>query len=218
MPEISEALRERFEGVTTLCHCWQLATADGTQTIRVTEHDRSVVWQGETYLPGLTARMSSLRHTLSMAPEPLDIEGALEADGITEGDLKAGVWDGARVTIWRVDWQAPEYGIWLWSGYLTGIDAQGLSFLVRLASVKSDLEKTIGRVFGRRCDAELGDARCSVALETAPQSTCDKHFTTCRDVFSNALNFRGFPFMPGNDVLVAGPGDVRDGSGRGIIR
>jgi len=28
---------------------------------------------------------------------------------------------------------------------------------------------------------------------------CDKRFATCRDRFGNALNFRGFPHLPGND-------------------
>jgi uncharacterized phage protein (TIGR02218 family) len=31
---------------------------------------------------------------------------------------------------------------------------------------------------------------------------CDKQFATCRDRFANAVNFRGFPHMPGNDYLV----------------
>ncbi|MFK8252223.1 DUF2163 domain-containing protein [Ancylobacter terrae] len=37
---------------------------------------------------------------------------------------------------------------------------------------------------------------------------CDKRFSTCRDRFANALNFRGFPHMPGNDAVmrVAIPG------------
>ena len=37
---------------------------------------------------------------------------------------------------------------------------------------------------------------------------CDKQFTTCRDRFSNAANFRGFPHMPGNAYVtkVARPG------------
>ncbi|MCB1427238.1 MAG: DUF2163 domain-containing protein [Zhengella sp.] len=29
---------------------------------------------------------------------------------------------------------------------------------------------------------------------------CDKQFATCRDRFGNALNFRGFPHLPGNDA------------------
>ncbi|MDB5510268.1 MAG: hypothetical protein JWL93_2737 [Hyphomicrobiales bacterium] len=42
---------------------------------------------------------------------------------------------------------------------------------------------------------------------------CDKSFATCRGKFANALNFRGFPHMPGNDVLMshAGLGGVMDG-------
>ncbi len=34
---------------------------------------------------------------------------------------------------------------------------------------------------------------------------CDKRFDTCRAKFSNAANFRGFPFMPGNDFAVSYP-------------
>jgi uncharacterized phage protein (TIGR02218 family) len=30
---------------------------------------------------------------------------------------------------------------------------------------------------------------------------CDKSFQTCRTKFANTLNFRGFPHMPGNDVV-----------------
>lgn len=31
---------------------------------------------------------------------------------------------------------------------------------------------------------------------------CDKRFETCRNRFSNAVNFRGFPHIPGNDFVV----------------
>ncbi|TDR88963.1 DUF2163 domain-containing protein [Enterovirga rhinocerotis] len=32
---------------------------------------------------------------------------------------------------------------------------------------------------------------------------CDKRLSTCRDRFANAVNFRGFPHMPGNDFVLA---------------
>ena len=35
---------------------------------------------------------------------------------------------------------------------------------------------------------------------------CDKLFSTCRDKFSNVLNFRGEPHIPGNDQMLRGPG------------
>jgi len=39
---------------------------------------------------------------------------------------------------------------------------------------------------------------------------CDKHIATCRAKFANAVNFRGFPHMPGNDFIarVVRPGDT----------
>lgn len=45
---------------------------------------------------------------------------------------------------------------------------------------------------------------------------CDKSFATCRDRFANALNFRGFPQMPGNDWLTrpARQGESFDGGRR----
>jgi uncharacterized phage protein (TIGR02218 family) len=35
---------------------------------------------------------------------------------------------------------------------------------------------------------------------------CDKRFATCRDRFDNAVNFRGEPHLPGNDLLTRYPG------------
>jgi len=42
---------------------------------------------------------------------------------------------------------------------------------------------------------------------------CDKQFGTCRHVFNNAINFRGFPWMPSNDLLMAYPRktEIKDG-------
>lgn len=35
---------------------------------------------------------------------------------------------------------------------------------------------------------------------------CDKRLETCRDRFANAINFRGEPHLPGNDLLTRYPG------------
>ncbi len=55
----------------------------------------------------------------------------------------------------------------------------------------------------------------TVALNDAFDITagCDKTFETCKTKFSNAVNFRGFPHMPGNDFVVSYPnrGDQNDG-------
>jgi uncharacterized phage protein (TIGR02218 family) len=60
-----------------------------------------------------------------------------------------------------------------------------------------------------------------MALAIAPNDSftitagCDKQFATCQAKFANAVNFRGFPHMPGNDYVlaVAKPGEpVKRGS------
>lgn len=66
-----------------------------------------------------------------------------------------------------------------------------------------------------------------IILRTAPSGTitvgdtftvvagCDKSFQTCCDKFSNSANFRGFPFMPGNDFVLSYPkrdSGLNDGS------
>jgi uncharacterized phage protein (TIGR02218 family) len=45
---------------------------------------------------------------------------------------------------------------------------------------------------------------------------CDKQFTTCRDKFGNAVNFQGFPHMPGSDFVMAfaREGDASNNGGK----
>jgi len=48
----------------------------------------------------------------------------------------------------------------------------------------------------------------AVAVDDAFAVTagCDKHIATCRQKFANAVNFRGFPDMPGNDFVLSPAG------------
>lgn len=47
---------------------------------------------------------------------------------------------------------------------------------------------------------------------------CDRRFVTCRQKFANAVNFRGFPHVPGSDFVLRHPrhGDALDG--RAVVR
>ncbi|HWJ99447.1 MAG TPA: DUF2163 domain-containing protein [Xanthobacteraceae bacterium] len=47
---------------------------------------------------------------------------------------------------------------------------------------------------------------------------CDKRFATCSEKFSNALNFRGFPHLPGNDFVVAYAVPGEPGNDGSVIR
>ncbi|MFN3313088.1 MAG: DUF2163 domain-containing protein [Hyphomonas sp.] len=214
MREINAEFSARLaSGVTTTCLCWRLQRADGA-VLCLTEHDAPLEMAGEMYLPGTGFAGAEFTQSASLAPGQAMAQGALAHDAITEEDLEAGLWDRARVDVWRVDWQDPAQHIHVWSGLLSEIRRGKLGFEAELVSLKADLERPIGRVYARRCDAVLGDARCSVETGAFPGVSCDHRFATCRDVFGNAENFRGFPHLPGPDFVLSGPAAAGNTGGR----
>jgi hypothetical protein len=193
-------------GVTRTCLCWRLERADGV-VVGVTDHDHMLMVDAVAYEPGGALSAGEFTASSGLQPGQAAANGALSSDAISEQDLQAGLWDGARVDVFRVDWECPELSVQIWSGRLTEITHGSLGFEAELVSLKADFERPVGRIFSRRCDAVLGDRRCGVDLDD-PQFaglSCDQRFATCKDQFSNADNFRGFPHMPGNDAVLAGP-------------
>jgi uncharacterized phage protein (TIGR02218 family) len=59
----------------------------------------------------------------------------------------------------------------------------------------SQSTKTVTLLFELPYDLTIGD---TVSFYPG----CDKRFVTCRDVFGNQINFRGFPHIPGTDALL----------------
>lgn len=46
---------------------------------------------------------------------------------------------------------------------------------------------------------------------------CDRRFATCRERFANAVNFRGFPHIPGNDYVLRYPKSGAELDGRKLV-
>jgi uncharacterized phage protein (TIGR02218 family) len=53
---------------------------------------------------------------------------------------------------------------------------------------------------------DLPRAAVEVGCRVELREGCDKRFTTCVSRFANAVNFRGEPHLPGNDLLTRYPG------------
>lgn len=134
-----------------------------------------------------------------------------------------------------VDLSAPAYAA---DGAVTalngaGFQSSGLDALAAGVLTLGQLEWTSGANVGRRArviahrridgvdhlelDQPMADP-IAPGDGFAVRAGCDKRFATCRDRFANTLNFRGFPYVPGNDWLQrrAQDGDVNDGGSRGV--
>ena len=189
--------------VGTLATVWILTRLDGT-VIGFTDHDRPLTLQGVTCAPQTGLSPGAARAELGPRPGEAQMQGLLDAEAVTEADIAAGLYDRASLAAWRVDWTAPEASaLILWRGKIAALERTGSGYVAHVAGPLGALGLVTGRTYQRRCDAVLGDARCRVDL-TQPAyqgATCDKGWTTCRDRFSNLINFQGFPDIPGDDFL-----------------
>ena len=171
MKKLDEDFAARLaEGEADTCLCWRFERRDGV-VVGATDHDRGLVVNGETYSPNAALSAASFTSTADMSPGQVTGAGVVSIDAITTNDLEAGLWNRSRVTVRRVDWRQPQYHVLVWTGYLSQVSRTGDAFQAELVSLKADLEKPIGRVYGRDCDAKLADARCGVLLTSSAFST-----------------------------------------------
>lgn len=289
MKTIPAALAEHLKGdATTTCHCWKVTLKDGV-TIGFTDHDEMIVFGGTSYLAASGFSASDSDSETGLGASAGEVAGGFSSEAIAEDDLAAGRFDGARVELFLVNWQAPDQHMLLNMREIGEVTRAGGAFRAELRSLAHRLGQPQGRVYGRRCDAALGDRRCGVDLEPftghgnvvavdasggllvsgldafadgffsrgklrflagllaaksfdldgherrdggvhlsfwlppeqlpspgdifSVTAGCDKSFTTCRAKFTNHLNFRGFPHLPGADFAYsyASGGESHDG-------
>ena len=146
------------------CHCWRVTRTDGIE-ICLTDHDEQVVFGGTTFEAAGGAEGTALRRTAGLGADDAELSGVLSSHRITDEELGAGRYDGARVELWRVDWEAPEARLRLATGTIGEVTRAGRAWTAEVRSLKHALGTVAGRLFGRTCDAEVGDARCRVDLD-----------------------------------------------------
>jgi uncharacterized phage protein (TIGR02218 family) len=263
-------------GATTLCSCWRLIRRDGV-IFGFTDHDRNITFGGTDYLAASGAEGSETESTLGLAVGGGEIAGALTAAALTEADIIAGRYDAATIETWLVNWSDLAQRALLDVATIGEIRRQDRAFVAELRSAAAAYDEDKGRLYSQRCSAELGDARCRIALSAANRRAtgtiaaiegqtglsfpiapaiaagaltegrisflsgasqgfkaaiafhrreagfdvlqfdraleagfaigdqievivgCDKRFATCKAVFANQINFRGFPHIPSAD-------------------
>lgn len=216
MRQLPEAMVARIEsGAATLCHAWIVQRPDGA-SFGFTDHDRDVSVEGVVCRAASGWTAGAADSAVGLSAGSATAAGGLDDAAITEADVEAGLYHGASVDLWRVDWARPDLRVRLWRATIRRLRREGAGFTAELEGPLGTLERVVGRTYGRECDALLGDGRCGVDLEAFPGAVCDKRWATCVGTFANGPNFQGFPDMPGDDFLTATPvgGGRHDGGSR----
>lgn len=154
---------ELASGATHLCRCWRVKRRDG-EALGFTDHDRVVRFSGLDFAPETGFAGTELERSLGLGSDNAEAAGLLRSDAIREEDVAAGLYDGAEVTHWLVDWRKPGVRHLVFVGEASEIRRGSLGFEVEITGISGKLDRPVGRGFQRLCDAELGDKRCGVNL------------------------------------------------------
>lgn len=153
-------------GSTTMCTCWRITRGDGT-VLGFTDHDRALVFDSVSHEPDTGFDQSAAVAHAGLQVGGLDVTGAFASERITESDLEAGLYDNARVEAWLVNWATPSERHLMRIGSIGEVRRAGQQFTAEVRSLSHALDQERGRIFRATCDADLGDARCGVDLQSA---------------------------------------------------
>lgn len=195
---------------TTRARCWRWERKDGF-VLAATDHDVPLEISGEIYSArdGLTP--TSIAQEASAAVANSEANGFLTPDGFTEVDTFAGLWDGAFVTVFEVNYADLSQGqMILASGNLGNIKVGRNSWNGEVRGLTQSLQKQIGEVVTKSCRYIFGDLdTCRVDLYPLLRSG---EFTSVTDLRTMADTAR----TEEDDYWGAGVMRFTDGANAGV--
>ena len=165
MKTLSPALAAHLDDeVTTLATCWRLERTDGW--VRgFTDHDGDLVVDGLVYTASTGFLPSAIKSGADLSVDNLDVDGFLDDEALKASDLSAGLYDGARIDIFVVNWADLSQGrILLRRGWLGEVKRADQRFSAEVRGVANRLQQTQGKLYSRLCRTDLGSTECAVAL------------------------------------------------------
>lgn len=156
-------LKHLATGATTVCRAWAVTRKD-KRVFGFTDHDGDLQFDGVVFRAntGLSAR--ALQQATGLSVDNTEAMGALTAAAVTEADLIAGRYDGAKVMAWLVNWASADERLLQFSGSFGEIVRSGGAFRAELRGITEGLNLPQGRSFQRTCSAVLGDQNCRFDL------------------------------------------------------
>ncbi len=149
---------------TSLATCWKVTRKDG-EVFGFTDFDRDLTVDSIIYQAATGYTRSAIHTIANLAVDNLDIESAIDSEILKANDLRAGVWDGATVEIFLVNWSALNQGkVILKRGTVGEIVLKDTVFHAELRGLSQALSQQIVELYTPDCRADLGDSRCKINL------------------------------------------------------
>lgn len=165
MKAVSSGLFSHYQQeVTTLSTLWKVTRRDG-KIFGFTDCAHDLLYMGTLYLASTGNSPSNVKNSDALNVDNLEIRSIFDSASITEDDLNAGLWDFAAVEIAQVNHADLTMGHrWLHRGSIGKVHSGRGFFNAEMRGMTQSLQQQTGRIFSPSCDANLGDARCTVNL------------------------------------------------------
>ncbi len=165
MKPISVALKNHLNSeITTLATCWKIVRKDGV-TIGMTGHDKSIIYNSVLYQPNGGFVPSAIDSNSELAVDNLEIQAIIDEIIIKEVDIKAGLYDFAKVKIFLLNYNDLSQGsLILRTGWIGEIKHSKGYFTAEIRGLMQNFSQNIGILCSPSCRAKFGDTKCGVNL------------------------------------------------------
>jgi uncharacterized phage protein (TIGR02218 family) len=188
----AELAAHRALGTTTLAWCWKVTRRD-EQVFGFTSVDQSFEFEGVTYAAATGMTPSAIAGNADLAVRNLEAAGMLEGGSLTDADILAGLWDGAEVEIFEVNYEDLTMGrMILATGTIGNISTGRNNFTAEIRGLAQALQQPTGEIMAPGCQARFGDARCKFPVETLREAFTVSAVTDGRTFAAAALNDDNF--------------------------
>lgn len=157
-------------GRTSLCFLTKMVLKDGT-VLAFTTLDAPVTYADGpdgplVYAPLRTLSMSQQVNSASLAVDTLVGMGLIQTGGITEQQIRAGIFNHARFWVYRVNFLGLDEGHYIWASGRTGETTFSENgFNVELRSKTQQLKQPISEAYELTCTVEYGSPPCGKEFE-----------------------------------------------------
>ena len=148
------------------CNLVQVTLTNGT-VLRMTDHDRTITFEGHDYRPVVFAGMSADRRESGLSSGNQEVYGIIDGNYVVLPDLLGDRYRGAEVAHVVTDWSMPWLAIARHRRWIRSVGWTGSTFVATLEGRSQVLTRASGGRFGgtfsTTCPYKLGGPYCKAS-------------------------------------------------------
>jgi len=181
----------RYQRSKHLAHLL-LITRKDKETLAVTDHDRAITFEGQTYRPIIFGALSADRREGALRTGDQEASGTIDSIQITASDIDAQNYVGAEVRQVIVDWRNPTIVLARHRRWIRRMTRTGASFTATLEGRAQQLQRPNGGRFGgfftTKCQYRLGGPFCKKDISAFLELNAAETSTTAGQASATSID------------------------------